>query len=84
MSLIDERLDFICADRTAHELRLEKLLPSLAAEFEGLRKDVEIRACAEAVLADYQEAPVRSFVMAIAHRRARECLRADRSEVLAS
>jgi arsenate reductase (thioredoxin) len=81
--LISERLDSIRADRTAHQRRLEQLLPRLAAEFEGLRDDAEIRACADAALAQYQEAPVRGFVIPLAYRRTRDCLRADRCELLA-
>jgi arsenate reductase (thioredoxin) len=82
--LIDQRLDAIRADRTAHQIRLERLLPDLAREFEGVRSDGEIRACADAILADYQEAPVRSFVMTIAHRRTRECLAAETCDALAT
>ena len=82
--LIDQRLDAIRADRTAHQIRLERLLPDLAREFEGVRSDGEIRACADAILAEYQEAPVRSFVMTIAHRRSRECLAAEICDALAT
>ena len=82
--LIDQRLDAIRADRTAHQIRLERLLPDLAREFEGVRSDDEIRACADAILAEYQEAPVRSFVMTIAHRRSRECLAAEICDALAT
>jgi len=82
--LIDQRLDAIRADRTAHQIRLERLLPDLAREFEGVRSDGEIRACADAILAEYQEAPVRSFVMTIAHRRSRECLAAETCDALAT
>ena len=82
--LIDHRLDAIRADRTAHQLRLQRLLPDLAQEFEGVRSDAEIRACADAILADYQVAPVRSFVMSIAHRRTRDCQRAEHCDALAA
>ena len=82
--LIDYRLSAIRADRTAHELRLRRLLPDLVKEFDGIRSDDEIRACADAILADYDEAPVRSFVMTLAHRRTRECLAADRCDALVS
>jgi arsenate reductase (thioredoxin) len=82
--LIDQRLDAIRADRTAHQIRLERLLPDLAREFEGVRSDGEIRACADAILAEYQDAPVRSFVMTIAHRRSRECLAAETCDALAT
>jgi hypothetical protein len=76
-ALIDTRLPDIRSDRTAHQLRLARLLPDLAREFQGRRSDHEIRACADAILADYQEAPVRSFVMTLAHKRTRDCLAAD-------
>jgi arsenate reductase (thioredoxin) len=82
--LIEHRLDAIRADRTAHQLRLERLLPDLVREFEGLRSDGEIRACADAILGDYQDAPVRSFVMTLAHKRTRECLAAEHCEPLAN
>jgi arsenate reductase (thioredoxin) len=81
--LIDTRLDQIRSDRTAHQVRLERLLPSLVEEFGDRRTDAEIRACADAILADYQDVPVRSFVMSLAHRRARARLQADASEPVA-
>jgi arsenate reductase len=80
--LVETRLDAIRSDRTAHQLRLERLLPDLAREFDGVRSAAEIRACADVILADYQEAPVRSFVMAIAHRRTRECLEQERCDAI--
>jgi protein-tyrosine-phosphatase len=82
--LIEHRLEAIRSDRTAHQLRLQRLLPDLVQEFEGRRSDAEIRVCAEAILAGYQEAPVRSFVMSIAHRRTRDCLRAEHCDALAT
>ena len=71
--LLEHRLDAIRADRTAHQLRLARLLPGLIERFPDT-PDEEIRACADAVLAEYIEAPVRSFVMTIAERKARDCL----------
>lgn len=82
--LIDNRLDTIRSDRSAHQLRLTRLLPDLVTEFEGFRSDAEIRACADAILAGYQEAPVRSFVMSIAHRRTRDCLRAEHCDAISA
>ena len=81
--LIDTRIDAIRSDRSAHQIRLARLLPDLAKEFEGVRSDAEIRTCADAILADYQDAIVRSFVMSIAHRRTRECLRQEKCDALA-
>ena len=83
MDLVEDRLDAIRADRTEHELRLRRLLPDLVKEFDGIRSDDEIRACADAILAEYDDAPVRSFVMTLAHRRTRDCLAAERCEALA-
>ena len=81
--LLEHRIDAIRADRTAHQLRLQRLLPDLAREFDGVRSDDEIRACADAILDGLADAPVRSMVMTIAHRKARECLRAERCYALA-
>jgi arsenate reductase (thioredoxin) len=80
--LIDSRLDAIRADMTAHQLRLRRLLPRLEAEFAGQRDAAEIRACADAVLSEYRDAPVRSFVTALAHRRTCECLRREGCDLL--
>jgi arsenate reductase len=73
--LVEENLDAIHCDRTAHQLRLAHLLPPLAKEFEGTRSDVEIRACADVILDRYDESPIRSHVLALARRNAPECLR---------
>jgi arsenate reductase (thioredoxin) len=80
---VEQRLDAIRSDRTAHQLRLERLLPTLIDEFEGIRHPDVIRQCADAVLADYDQAPVRSFALILAERRARDCLREDECAVLA-
>jgi hypothetical protein len=81
--LVVTRPEAIRADRTAHELRLVRLLPDLVREFEGAHTADEIRACADAILSDYDGVPVRSFVMSIANRRARECLREEQCAALA-
>lgn len=77
LDLIDTRLDEIRADRSAHRRRLAQLLPTLVSEFEETRSPDEIRACADAILDRYDDAPVRSFVLTLANRAARECLRAE-------
>ena len=74
---VETRLDEVRADKTAHNIRLARLLPSLAEEFEATKSPEEIRACADAILADYDEVPVRSFILTIAHRRTRDCLREE-------
>ncbi len=73
--LVSDRIDQIRHDRTAHEFRLIRLLPQLVGEFEGNRSAEEIRACADAILDDYDDVPVRSHVMTLAHKRTRDCLR---------
>ena len=82
--LIDQRIDAIRADRTGHQLRLERLLPRLIEEFEGRRSAAEIRACADAVLTGLGDAPVRSFVATLVQRQARACLRAEHCDALAT
>jgi arsenate reductase len=81
---VEQRLDAIRADHTAHQLRLARLLPNLIEEFEGIRLPDVIRGCADAILAEFDEAPVRSFVLTLADRRTRECLREEHCTVLAN
>jgi len=81
-NLIEHRVDAIRADRSAHHLRLQSLLPGLAKRFPELPPE-QIRSCADAVLSEYSDVPVRSFVMAIADRQARECLATGGCAVLA-
>ena len=75
--LIDTKLDAIRSDRTAHQLRLAQLLPELAAEFESRHSAEDIRACADAILARFDDAPVRSLRPARSRcaRRASACAR---------
>jgi hypothetical protein len=80
--LVEHKLDAIRSDRTAHQLRLQKLLPDLTRRFERTRAPVEIRACADAILTRFDDAPVRSFVNALAHRETCECLRRDTCDAL--
>ncbi len=72
--LVEQRLELIRADRTAHELRLERLLPALVEEFDGVHDPAEIRAVADAVLLESADATVRSFMLTLAHRKARALL----------
>ncbi len=80
--LIEDKLEAIRTDETAHRYRLVRMLPSLSEEFEDSRTAQEIRACADAVLARFDDVPVRSHIMAIALREARECLRAEHCAAL--
>ncbi len=80
--LISERLEAIRTDRTAHEMRLTRLLPALAREFAETKPAEEIRACADAVLCTFEGARVRSHIMTLAHRQTRECLSHETCELL--
>jgi len=74
-NLIDRRADEIRSGATPHRARLERLLPLLAEEFGASHAPEEIRACADAILSDYDEVPIRTHVVTLARRRAAECLR---------
>jgi hypothetical protein len=81
--LLELRADEIRSDRSGHDRRLSQLLPSLVDEFGETKSGEEIRACADAILNDYDDAPVRSFVLTLAERRIRDCLREPECAVLA-
>ncbi len=80
--LVEQRLDAIRDDRTARQFRLARLMPKLAQEFEGERSAGEIRACADAVLARYDDVPIRSYILTLAHRQTRDCLRQNHCDAL--
>lgn len=75
--LLAVHLESIRTDRTGHELRLAKLLPGLVAEFGETKPPEMIRGCAEAALATFDDARIRSHVLTLAHRKTRECLREE-------
>jgi arsenate reductase len=78
LDFIAYRLDDLRHDRTAHQLRLVRMLPDLDREFGDTHPADEIRRCADSILEQYDDAPVRSLVATIAYRETRECLRDDR------
>lgn len=80
--LVENKLDAIRSDRTAHELRLAQLLAALSEEFEDRHSAENIRACADAVLDTYDAAAVRSHIDTLALRQARECLRKETCALL--
>jgi hypothetical protein len=82
LELVDTKLEAIRTDRTAHQRRLQHLLPRLIREFERLRSPEEIRACADAVLTRYDVAHIRSHVETLAYRQTRDCLRRDVCDVV--
>jgi arsenate reductase len=76
IDLAEDRIETIREDRRQHRMRLAQLVPGLVEEFSGRLSDQEIRLIADEILETYDEAPVRSFVLTLANRRAREILKA--------
>ena len=81
--LVDHRIGAIRADRTAHQLRLQALLRQLGNEFCDTHEAEEIRACADAVLSKFDDAPIRSHVQTLAYCQTRDGLRRESCDVLA-
>jgi arsenate reductase (thioredoxin) len=73
--LAENRIDAIREDRRQHQMRMAQLVPGLVEEFGDRLEDEEIRGIADEILDEYDEVPVRSFVMTLANRRAREILK---------
>lgn len=78
--LLATHLEDIRADRTAHQLRLARLLPPLIEEFGATHAPEVIRECADEQLEACENGRVRGFVFVLAHRRTRECLRDGRCQ----
>lgn len=82
--LTTTRLEEIRTDPTAHDQRLGMLLTMLDDEFAAAKPAREIRACAEAVLDGFSDARIRSHILALAYRRARDCLRRETCDLIAT
>jgi arsenate reductase len=82
--LIETRMESIREDRRQHMMRMAQLVPGLVDEFGGRLEADEIRAIADEILDTYDEVPIRSFVMTLANRRAREILRERSSAATAA
>ena len=80
--LVEHKIHEIRLDATSHRWRLAKLLPGLIEEFGDTRSPEVIRGCADRILDDYDEVPVRSHILTLAHKRTRECLRHEHCEML--
>ncbi len=87
--MIDDRvqglvrnIDEIRLDTTSHRWRLGKLLPELIREFGETRSPEVIRGCADRVLDDYDDVPIRSHILTLAHKRTRECLRREHCDLI--
>jgi arsenate reductase len=73
--LVTDHIELIREDRRQHKMRMAQLVPGLVEEFGDKLRDEEIRSIADDILDRYEEVPVRSFVMTLANRRAREILK---------
>jgi hypothetical protein len=73
--LAQNRIDTIREDRRQHQMRMAQLVPGLVEEFGNRLEDEEIRQIADEILDEYEEVPIRSFVLTLANRRAREILK---------
>lgn len=82
IELVRDRIEEIQSDRTSHQWRLAKLLPSLIEDFGQTRRPEVIRGCADRILDEYDEVPIRTHILTLANRRTRECLSHETWEVL--
>ena len=76
LELARDRIEDVREDRRQHRMRMTQLVPGLVDEFSGQLTDQEIRQLADEILETYDDVPVRSFVLTLANRRAREILKA--------
>ena len=81
VELVRDRIEDIREDQRQHRMRMAKLAPGLVDEFSGQLTDQEIRQIADEILESYGDVPVRSFVLTLANRRAREILKARTTPV---
>jgi arsenate reductase (thioredoxin) len=82
LDLADNRIELIREDRRQHMMRMARLVPGLVDEFGDRLTDEEIRHIADDILDTYEEVPIRSFVMTLANRRAREILKQRAAETV--
>jgi arsenate reductase (thioredoxin) len=75
IDLAHNRIEAIREDRRQHRLRMTQLVPGLVREFSDRLTDQEIRRIADEILESYDEVPIRSFVLTLANRRARQILK---------
>jgi arsenate reductase (thioredoxin) len=82
LDLAENRIEQIREDRRQHMLRLGRLVPGLVQEFGDRLTDEEIRQIADDILDTYDDVPIRSFVMTLANRRARQIIKQRASETV--
>lgn len=79
---LQHKIHALRLDATAHRWRLAKLLPELIQEFGHTREPEVIRGCADRILDEYDDVPIRSHILTLAHKRTRDCLRKRECEML--
>jgi protein-tyrosine-phosphatase len=72
---------FVCSDNAGRS-QMAQAFELVQNKFEGKRPTGEIRACADAILTRFDDAPVRPHVHALVERQTRDCLRADSCDAL--
>jgi arsenate reductase len=82
--LVHNRIHDIESDTTSHQWRQARLLPGLIEEFGASRSPEVIRGCADRILEQYDDARVRTHILTLATKQARDCLRKERCELLAA
>jgi arsenate reductase (thioredoxin) len=82
LDLADNRIELIREDRRQHMMRMARLVPGLIEEFRDPLTDEEIRQIADDILDTYKEVPIRSFIMTLANRRARDILKQRAAETV--
>jgi arsenate reductase len=82
LDLAENRIEQIREDRRQHMLRLGRLVPGLVQEFGDRLTDEEIRQIADDILDTYDDVPIRSFVMTLANRRARQIIKQRAGETV--
>jgi protein-tyrosine-phosphatase len=80
---------FVCNHNAGRSQRAQAFFErygaeDVRAEFGSVNPPDEIRACAEAVLATFSGARIRSHVLALAYRQARDCLRRETCDLIAT
>jgi arsenate reductase (thioredoxin) len=73
--LIETHIDAIREDRRQH-------MPGLVEEFGGRLTDEEIRSIGDDILDSYDDVPIRSFVLTLANRKARQILKERASQTV--
>jgi len=80
--LVRDRIEEIQTDRTSHQWRLAKLLPSLIEDYGQTRPPEVIRGCADRILDEHDEVPIRTHILTLVNKRTRTCFSHETCEVL--